>query len=199
MAKKKLQPTKIILLEAARSALSEKGHSEFSMRSVAKAVGVHLRTVQYYFPTKRDLLVEVLEYTLRTYYIGQYPLTRNNYAGLAPEKKLETVMGFLFDDLKELFVCQFFPEVWALASRDPDAAAAVDRFYVLHRQSIAAIVAEVRPDLPMRVVAHRAAILTSIIEGMLLIVGHGKPQHVELRGIRTEVIRQAKNIVNSPA
>ncbi len=198
MPKKKLQPTKIILLEAARSALAEKGHSQFSMRSVAKAAGVHLRTVQYYFPTKRDLLTEVLEYTISTYYIGQYQVTRNNYAGLAPEKKLENVLGFLIDDLKEPFVCQFFPEVWALASRDADAAAALDRFYIMHRQSIAAIITEMRPELPARVIAQRAAIVGMMSEGMLLLIGHGKPQHSELRGIRAEIIRQAKNIIYSP-
>ena len=147
MRRKKLQPTKIALLEAARSALAEKGHSEFSMRSVAKEGGVHLRTVQYYFPTRRDLLTEVLEYTLSTYYLGQYPVTRNNFSGLSPDKKFDTVIGFLFDDLKEPFVGQFFPEIWALAARDEDASAALDRFYVLHRQSIAAIIAEVKPGL----------------------------------------------------
>ena len=117
MARKKLQPTKIMLLEAARTALAEKGHSEFSMRNIAKAAGVHLRTVQYYFPTRRDLLTDVLEYTMSAYYLGQYPIARSNFAGLSPEKKFETVVGFLFDDTKEPFVCQFFPEIWALASR----------------------------------------------------------------------------------
>ena len=198
MPKKKLQPTKIILLEAARSALAEKGHGQFSMRSVAKAAGVHLRTVQYYFPTKRDLLTEAMEYTINTYYLGQYPVTRNNYAGLSPEKKFEAMMGFLFDDLKDPFVCLFFPEMWALASRDEDAAAALDKFYRMHRQSIAAVISEYRPDLSSRLVAHRTAIVAMMIEGLLLLVGHGKPQHSELRGIRTEVIRQMKNIIESP-
>ena len=197
MAKKKVQPTRIILLEAARSALAEKGHSEFSMRSVAKAAGVHLRTVQYYFPTKRDLLTEAMEYTLSAYYLGQYPLTRNNYAGLTPEKKFEAMIGFLFDDLKEPFVCLFFPEMWALASKDEDAAAALDKFYRLHRQSIAAVIAEYRPELSTRSVGHRAAIVAMLIEGLLLLVGHGKTQHNELRGIRAEVMRQMKNIVES--
>ena len=198
MAKKKLQPTKIILLEAARSALAEKGHSEFSMRSVAKAAGVHLRTVQYYFPTKRDLLTEAMEYTLNTYYLGQYPVTRNNYVGLSPAKKFEAMVGFIFDDLKEPFVCLFFPEMWALASKDEDAAAALDKFYRMHRQSIAAVITEYRPDLSSRTVGHRAAIVAMLLEGMLLLVGHGKPQHSELRGIRSEVLRQLKNIVEAP-
>ncbi len=196
MARKKLQPTKIMLLEAARTALAEKGHSEFSMRNIAKAAGVHLRTVQYYFPTRRDLLTDVLEYTMSAYYLGQYPIARSNFAGLSPEKKFETVVGFLFDDTKEPFVCQFFPEIWALASRDADASAALDRFYVLHRQSIAAIIAEARPALSARAVAHRAAIVAMLFEGLLLLVGHGKPSHSELRGIRTEVIRQCNNIIN---
>ncbi|MDE0157509.1 MAG: TetR/AcrR family transcriptional regulator [Gammaproteobacteria bacterium] len=196
MRRKKLQPTKIALLEAARSALAEKGHSEFSMRSVAKEGGVHLRTVQYYFPTRRDLLTEVLEYTLSTYYLGQYPVTRNNFSGLSPDKKFDTVIGFLFDDLKEPFVGQFFPEIWALAARDEDASAALDRFYVLHRQSIAAIIAEVKPQLSARSIAQRTAIVAMLIEGLLLLVGHGKPTHSELRGLRSEVIRQCRNIID---
>ena len=66
------------------------------MRSVAREGGVHLRTVQYYFPTRRALLTEVLEYTLSTYYLGQYPVVRNDFAGLSAAKKFETVIGFLF-------------------------------------------------------------------------------------------------------
>ena len=35
-----------------------------------------------------------------------------------------------------------------------------------------------------------------LIEGLLLLVGHGKPTHSELRGLRSEVIRQCRNIID---
>ena len=72
----------------------------------------------------------------------------------------------------------------------------MDRFYTLHRQSIAAIITEARPGLSSRAVSQRAAIVAMLIEGLLLIMGHGKPSHAELRGLRTEVIRQCNNIIN---
>lgn len=196
--RRKLQPTKIMLLEAARSILADKGHAQFSMRSLAKLAGVHLRTVQHYFPTKRDLLVEVLDYTITTYYLGQYPITRNNYAGLSPVKKLESVLGFLIDDLRDPFVGQFFPEVWALASRDKDASAALDRFYIIHRKSIGELISSANPKLSTRAVAHRAALIAMMIEGLLLLLSHNKPQHGELKGLRAEFIYQCLNIVRAP-
>lgn len=198
MARKKLQPKKIALLEAARATMAEKGHGNFSMRSVAKTAGVHLRTVQHYFPTKRDLLIETCEYTIATYYIGQYPVTVNNYAGMEPLAKFDAMIGFLFDDLKDPFVCMFFPELWALSFRDPDASTALDRLYKMHRASIATVIAEACPGLSPKTVAHRAALVAMMIEGLILVVGNGKPQHAELRGIRAELIFQARNIIEAP-
>ena len=195
MSKDKLQPKKIILLETARRVLAEKGHGEFSMRSLAREAGVHLRTVQYYFPKKRDLLNEVMEYTLGTYYLGRYATSRKNYASLPGEKKLETVIGFLYDDMRDPFVCKFFPEVWAMASRDQDATDALDNFYTTHRRSIAVLVAEAAPNLSEKAVAHRAAIISMLIEGLLLLIGAGKPSHNDLRGLKTEVLRQVRNII----
>ena len=59
---RKLKETAV--LEAARTLLAEKGYAKFSMRGVAAAMGVSLRAVQHYFPTKKDLLVETVKYIL---------------------------------------------------------------------------------------------------------------------------------------
>ena len=48
------------ILECVRAILADKGYSNFSMRSVAAAAGLHLKTVQYYLPTKRQRLTAAL-------------------------------------------------------------------------------------------------------------------------------------------
>ncbi len=195
----KPQPTKILILESARYILSEKGHSSFSMRAVAKQAGVILRTVQYYFPKKKDLLNAVLEYTLQHYYVSQYPLARQNFKKLDVINRFESMIGYLMDDLRDPTVGRFFPEIWALASRDEDAAVALDNFYTQHRRYFAELIHQLNPELPLNKVTQRAAIIAMMIEGLLLIVGNGKPLHSELKGLKKEVILQAKVIATQSA
>ena len=54
------QATVTKILQAARTLLTERGHSDFSMRNVADAAGVHLANVQYYFPRRDDLVQALL-------------------------------------------------------------------------------------------------------------------------------------------
>ena len=48
------------ILDAARDLLTERGQSNFSMRNVAEAAGLHLANVQYYYPKRDDLVRAML-------------------------------------------------------------------------------------------------------------------------------------------
>ena len=59
---------RIAILEAARHTLIEDGYPDFTLRRIAKKAHIHLKTLQHYFATKRELLLETVNYTLDTYY-----------------------------------------------------------------------------------------------------------------------------------
>ncbi|MDF2519743.1 MAG: transcriptional regulator [Clostridia bacterium] len=59
-------PTQLIL-DTARNILFTKGYSELSMRNIAKECGIALGTIYNYFPTKSDLIVEMMSVYWREY------------------------------------------------------------------------------------------------------------------------------------
>ena len=49
------------VIDAARELLMTKGHAQFSVRNVAAQAELHLANVQYYFPTRDDLVRAIVK------------------------------------------------------------------------------------------------------------------------------------------
>ncbi len=188
----------IEILEEARNLLAEKGYVKFSMRGVAAAAGISLRTVQHYFPTKKDLLVETVKYTLTHYYHEQFHFLFEEHQAKEPVDKFLIVMDYMLEDLRDPFTLRFFTELWALSVRDKDAATAMDVIYTLHRKNFEELIRAINPGLSQRRVAHRASMAVVVIEGLTLLVGDGKPQHKELEGIEREVKSRILDVIMMP-
>ena len=58
-----------LILDTARSILFSKGYSELSMRNVAKQCGIAIGTIYNYFPTKRDLVVDMMSGYWKEYFV----------------------------------------------------------------------------------------------------------------------------------
>ncbi len=185
------------ILDAAAQLLSEKGHSSFSMRNVARDCKIHLKTLQYYFPTKRILLNEVLDYVLQQYYSDLNLKFMRSSQNMSADEILTAFVEYTFTNNQTRFVNRFYPELWAMASHDKETAIAMDRTYTLHRKSIEKMVAAVNPELSPRVVAHRAAIIAIATEGTMLIFGEDKPKHRDLTGLKKELVKQCMLIARA--
>ena len=55
------------ILEATKLLLSEQGYDKLSLRKIAAITGIHLKTLQHYFPTKEILIKATLEYVQSLY------------------------------------------------------------------------------------------------------------------------------------
>ncbi|MBT7952519.1 MAG: TetR/AcrR family transcriptional regulator [Gammaproteobacteria bacterium] len=194
---KKFNPKKTQILDTAARLLAEKGHSLFSMRNVSRECKIHLKTLQYYFPTKRTLLNEVLDYVLQQYYSELNAKFSRASENMNADEMLTSFVEYTFTNNQSKFVNHFYPALWAMALHDKETAVAMDRTYTLHRQSIEKMVSAVNPKLTPRVVALRAAIITAATEAMMLLVGEGKPKHKELTGLKKELVKQCMLIAKS--
>ncbi len=197
VAPDELGERRICILEAARDVLSREGYHGFAMRRIANRAEMHLKTLQHYYPTKKDLLLGTLQYTVSKYY-EEYRNILAKTQDENPRKTFRLFIQYLLDDLKDPTTSQFFPELWALSSRDPDAALAMDRLYSFYRKNMDELVRAINPTLSGHKSAQRAIAVVAMIEGMLLFKGHGKPEHKELRDIDEEVINAAMQIVFAP-
>lgn len=186
------------ILKAACHLLAEKGHAKFSMRRVAIDTGVTLRTVQHYFPTKRELLVETVKYTLGQQYEKKYMRQWEKSHAKSSRERLLIMLDFLLRDLRSRFAPRFFFELWALALRDKDASIAVDVVYSLHRRNIESLIEDMNPNLSPQQVSHRAIIVAMLVEGMGVLLCPGRPQHDEYLGIDDEIKARLVDIVMMP-
>jgi AcrR family transcriptional regulator len=55
-----IENPKQLILDTARSILLDKGYSELSMRNVAKECGIAIGTIYNYYPTKKDLIIDMM-------------------------------------------------------------------------------------------------------------------------------------------
>lgn len=180
--------TETSILEAARHIIADDGYHKFSLRATAARANMHLKSLQYYFPSKKQLLNDVVNYTIENYYFRPYQVLFSKFGVQTSEDKFRVMIEYLLDDLEQPFTARLFPELWALASHDPEVAEVLDVFYVRHLASIEDMIRSIKPRLPMAKVTHRACIIGMLIEGLLLILGHGKPKHPQYEGLRASVI-----------
>lgn len=175
------------ILEAARHLIADEGYHNFTMRGIAQNSGIHLKSLQYYFRTKQEMLTAVVNYTIEKYYFQPYAkLFAEKSAGTA-EERFSVMLDYLLDDLSNEFTARLFPELWALGSHDKDVADALDVFYCRHVESVTTMVEGINPALTRRAATHRAAMIAMMIEGLLLILGHGKPKHPKYANLRSSI------------
>lgn len=175
------------ILKSARAILVENGYPAFSMRRVANRSGIHLKTLQHYFETKRHLILETLEYTLDAHYFEQYVTIFKEIGQTSNVNLLSRIIRYLIEDARTEDTSKFFSEIWALSFRYDGARAALDGFYVKHRQQLELLIAGANPNISHKSVKLRAGVIASQIEGLVPLIGYNKPVHSALDDMEREV------------
>ncbi len=185
------------LIDSAKNLLSENGYSNFSMRTLSRDCDMHLKSLQYYFPTKQELINEVVECTVKEFYLSLNTRFAEYLNGMDPEEALKMFVEYTFTNIQRRFVSRFYPELWAMASHDIDTCKSVDSVYTEHRKKIGYLVKAINPALSAKTLAHRSTIIATAIEGMIIYLGEDKPKHRELTGLKKELVKQCLIIAKS--
>ncbi|MCM2387802.1 TetR/AcrR family transcriptional regulator [Streptomyces albipurpureus] len=154
------------LLDAAEEILLADGYAELSMRAVAAAAGVRLGHLQYYFPTRADLVGAVLGRVLNRSLDRLQPLLAAESAARAtdPAQVVRTILA----EQEDPRLVRLFTDLWALAAHDETVAEAVRGFYRDYQDQVGAFLHQCRPDLTEQVCRSRAAVFTMLMEGAAL-------------------------------
>jgi AcrR family transcriptional regulator len=169
------------ILAAARQVLVDGGYSDLTLRRVAAAAGMPLRHLQYYFPTKNDLLRSLCEDICDAYIARCDALSTREHA--SPRARFQTCVEFLIDDNRDPVSNTIFFELWALACHDDYANRLLDRLYLHYRGYLSRLIANMRPGLPRREVESRTVQIVALIEGLTLFIGRNKPRHAAFREV----------------
>lgn len=177
------------IIDAARKVFQDEGYAGFSARGVAGRVGITLGNLQYYFPTKEELLRLTLSFYLRQM-LGEYASVANK-SGLSVHLRLLALVERIFDDINETDLPRLLFEVWAFAPRDPYVAELVDEVYAKYCGIFAELLFEADPAVAHEECLARAFILAAQIQGMMIFACSCENSHED----RAEFARAIKRSV----
>ena len=178
------------IMEACKAVLINKGYTQFSLRNVAREAGIHLSNLQYYFKTREELIRGLIDYNSQSY-IQNY-LELFTTLPTAPHPRFLAVIDYLIEDIRDPLTRRFFIQFWALL----DASGAhterlLNDMYAPHIQSLNEHIAKLNPSLSPGVRQQRAAMIASMIEGMMLMLEEADNDLKEGdAGIETEMRKQ---------
>jgi len=182
------------ILEATRVLLSEKGYDKLSLRKIAAITGIHLKTLQHYFPTKEILIKSTLEYVISLYDKKVQEISTHSSD---PEKNFKNYIKYLIEDTKNIQTAGFFYQLWAMSYVDEKTNNIMNKMYLDHTNNIENLIETLNPDMGNHMRKHRAVMIAALIEGMMLFVGYGKKRPKNTAHIEKEIVALCTNLAVS--
>lgn len=173
------------ILAAARALLVEEGYAALTTRKVAQRVGIRLSNVQYYYPTKAELVRALFEQVVAA---GTGALRQRMAAErLTPRQAMLLSLDNFLRSHHDLAEQRFLRELWALAAHDGEVAKVMDDFYLRWVEMTTRSLLLVNPRLGRRRAEKRALLIISLVDGLSLFHGAVGLPHRAVKGIGREV------------
>lgn len=184
------------ILEKATDLLSEGGFETFSMRRVAERAGLTLAALQYHFPTRADLVREMIEHRVDLYEDEM----RERLARLPddPERVFLGVIDWLLDDCRFEPAASFTVQFWAFAAYDEQGRILLDRYMFHYRALLGLLIRRLNPAVGEAESVARGAVLSVMIDGSVTLVAPGKPEHAELSHLHETFRATALSLAKAP-
>jgi AcrR family transcriptional regulator len=167
------------ILDTARSILVDEGWEAFSMREVATRLGIRHGHLQYYFPTKQDLLVALYDAEVSAYTSGMS-------SAVARARTRQSAIEGLLDSgiaVAQRPETQLWRIAAALAHRDNEMEAILSRDNQLYRDGLTAAFSDIAPQLsPQRQVV-LARFLQVLVDGLSLQLLTDDPSSKEMKSL----------------
>lgn len=185
----KTEDRRAAILVEARVLFLDSGNAGFSMRSVAKKVDMSLSHLQYFFPTKDQLFLEMVRYTVNDYLRNYKRIMAEAYS--SPQQQMSAVLDYLFMDLTRLDVTAMFVELWGMALRDLEARLFQRKLYRVYRRKFSTILTRLYPDVSRDTIKRVATQVLAHVDGIMVLymVDWPSSQNYE------KIVRDAKSVI----
>jgi AcrR family transcriptional regulator len=187
------------ILEAAVNLYAIDGYAKFSVRQVAALVGIGIRNVQYYFPTKEVLLLATIQYGFRVFDEEVDEFMQNSEH--PSQDRYLAFVDYLMESIRQLRVRGFLIQTWSVAVANKEVATIMEKAYESYRKQLAELMRPLNPDLDASERIRLASILQAIIDGMTLVIGPKDYTPRDLanieRTVRDQALRLAAGSVGS--
>lgn len=181
---KKSVDRKMEIVLAAADLLAKQGEAGFSVREVAKSVGIKLASLQYHFPTKEDLVTEILDHVMNNY------LEEIDFALATaddnPEEQLK-VAAFTLSGLDNLQEDEGHLEIhlWSMALTNRVVRKAMNECHSFYISRMAEMIAKANSSIDEHEARNRAVVIASLQEGSMLFLNK------DITGLTERKIRES--------
>lgn len=184
---------RVLALDAARRLFIEEGYAAFSMRKVARAIGISPGHLQHFFPTREDLVNAMLEETA-AHYIEVYETVLGEAQG-DPVKRFDNVVRFLLDDITNREVMNFFFELWPMTAHNETASAMLRHIYRQNCVGFSEVIRDMMPDCDAEAVEDMALQILALIDGLILYCHSAAPDEATLARVKRRAFHTIGQIV----
>jgi AcrR family transcriptional regulator len=162
-------PTEVrrhLIVEAARSVIAEQGLFATSMRDIATASDVSLGTITYHFTGITEILAEVLNGEMDSFYGPVIAAAKAAPDGRAALR--EIVDGFIASSTRAREHWVLWLDFWALSAHDPEYASRQSEIYQRWHADVQAVFERGSADGSLRAAPEQEAIaeFMAIFDGM---------------------------------
>lgn len=168
MTQEKPQDTrKTEIVAAAAALIEEHGEAGFSLREVAKTVGIKLASLQYHFPNKAALMSAILNHIMDAY-LAQVEESISS-AGENPVEQLKVAARALsgFEDTQD-DQTRLEIHLWSMALTDPLVRKTLSDCHKYYISKMAGMIAAANPSVDAQEARKRAVMIASLQEGSML-------------------------------
>lgn len=171
------------IIDAAKQALIEGGANSLVLRDVADQIGITHGNLQYYFPTKNDLLIAIFDQAVEKYTesmrvaVSETSTRKGRLdaiidAGIAELKAPETALWRM---------------MMSLADHNPDMASILKKENDLYEEVVAEELKLISPDLTIQRRRHIARIIHAILDGLGIQFSYEDAEGPEMRALASEI------------
>ena len=151
------------ILSTALQILAQEGQAGLTLEGVAKRVGIRKGNLQYYYPTRADLLRAALAAQIERHK-QDWLAVHDRPAKHARDRLCKMVDFELATNRDQSFIAQV-REKWSLAERDEGARRLANDWNVWVSDRYAAIISEVRPELDKATCRQTAMMVYALLVG----------------------------------
>lgn len=174
------------ILNTTMAVLAFEGHASVTMRSIADRIGIHLSTLQYYFPTKRDLLRSTIERSIGPEVRRQDEMALDQKT--EPKKLLHRAIRGHLKSSCEPLAARLFAGLWGMAAHEDDVEDLLNEVYERDCQRYSALIHKANPRLSQNTCDRRSVLLLAQLEGLILMASPGKWASSKFGSIQKELL-----------
>lgn len=180
------------ILAAARATLVEQGLEQFALRNIATTVGIELGNLQYYFPTRADLLEAVMRAEFE-HDVAAVRAARGRLDESAPDDPYARLATALIRNWTIAGGGSVFAALWQLSHHVPRFRQLSAEIYETFYAEIQAMIRAVDPAATDDDLATRARLVTAVLDGVALQIHatltHDEEACLDLVAAATDLLR----------